>query len=1620
MEKWFRALRALVALVLVAVVTAVPVQASAQGPAPAEVPPATGDNAVITVQVGSDRVGTAGVSPLAGVTLQLYDGGGSGPSTPVGEDWATCVSDADGDCSFVVPDTETGRFGCTGGAGDNCDRRFWVVQTGAPTGYTQNTQLRTGRGDGTSSQLTPYTFRTGSTLRAGETYTSQTDFMVGTGTTNRVASGGIWQQSRVNPAPLQQCGLEVALVLDLSGSVTSSQLADLKAASDLFVDSLVGTPSEVALFSFSTVTPAEGATQNYPGADSVSTQAGADEVKARYADWTSGGGTNWDRGLAATAESNESYDIVIVITDGDPTYYSDPQQGPGSYNRLRETENGIFSANAVKAAGSRVLAVGVGAGVADASTSRNLAAISGPTAYDGSNAGEADYFQVSDYGVVGDALRDLALGDCTGSLSVVKQIVGPDGDVDSATSGGADWTFDVESSTTGVTLEQSSGTTDATGAVNFPLTFAGGTTSGTIDVTEQARAGYTPFAVDGANAICTDLATGDSIDVTNGDDGAFSVDVASTEAVSCIVYNQTAAPATVTVDKEWVIDGADPVPQGGQPPGFTSRLTLTGPGDAGATEQPWRVTRGAYTAGEDVTIDEQITLESPAVDADLCEIGTPQIVEINGAQVTPVDVPTGGYTATLVEDANTFTIRNTVDCQSRLTLVKNVEGGTASPTEWDLAAIPGPDAPDGQLPGFSGQAGSTAVTDQPISPELSYQLAESGGPATYVQDDQRSDLEDFPASTGSWSCGRVDAAGDPLPGFADGLNGGVVAPIAARVVCTATNRTGELQLAKTVTNDDGGTAVPGDFTLSAIPGEGVEGLTTTEVPGTTPEQAESFEVRPDHPYTFDETGPDGYTLTEVLCGLPGETPEPVTEISVPAGQNVQCIFVNDDEPALLTLRKLVAAGETGATQTPADWTLTATPQDVEGQDPVSGDGEDGVTGVEVSAGSYALSESEVDGFAAGSFTCADDSGATVVVSDGVVDLVNGADVTCTVVNTAIGSTLTLVKQVVNDDGGTAQEADWTLTATGPTTGVTGATGDEAVTGAPVAVGQYVLSEDGPDGYTALDWSCLDDGTAVPVEDSTVTIGLAQTIECTVVNDDDPALLTLRKVVAAGETGATQTPADWTLTATPQGVEGQDPVSGDGEDGVSEVPVIAGSYALSESEVDGFAAGSFTCADDSGATVVVSDGVVDLVNGADVTCTVVNTAIGSTLTLVKQVVNDDGGTAQEADWTLTATGPTTGVTGATGDEAVTGAPVAVGQYVLSEDGPDGYTALDWSCLDDGTAVPVEDSTVTIGLAQTIECTIVNDDDAPVLTLVKRVINDEGGTATPQDWTLSAAGPQDLSGTSGSSDVTEVTVPTGTYSLAEADGPTEYRSAGWECEDRGESLPILEGDAVELAAGAQVVCTVTNLDTGPPVRSASWQLTKASDPPTGELVQPGQVVTYTVVAQIVTGTSVESVVVVDDLTDVLDDATFVEGSIDSSIGSATLSGTTLTWDIGTLTDVQTLTYQVRVADEVDGDSLVNVATGQGDDPCLEPNGEQAVTPLALEAAAAQACEVSTEHPTQPSVLPPTPSPEPSYGPTPDDDLATSGTDAGLIVVWALSLLVAGTAITYAVRRRRGRDV
>jgi hypothetical protein len=80
-----------------------------------------------------------------------------------------------------------------------------------------------------------------------------------------------------------------------------------------------------------------------------------------------------------------------------------------------------------------------------------------------------------------------------------------------------------------------------------------------------------------------------------------------------------------------------------------------------------------------------------------------------------------------------------------------------------------------------------------------------------------------------------------------------------------------------------------------------------------------------------------------------------------------------------------------------------------------------------------------------------------------------------------------------------------------------------------------------------------------------------------------------------------------------------------------------------------------------------------------------------------------------------------------------------------------------------------------------CTITNDDIAPALHLRKTVTNDNGGTALPTAWTLSATGPTPLSGTS-PVDSGAAFLP-GTYTLSESGGPSGYTASAWSCVKNG---------------------------------------------------------------------------------------------------------------------------------------------------------------------------------------------------------------------------------------------
>ncbi len=75
---------------------------------------------------------------------------------------------------------------------------------------------------------------------------------------------------------------------------------------------------------------------------------------------------------------------------------------------------------------------------------------------------------------------------------------------------------------------------------------------------------------------------------------------------------------------------------------------------------------------------------------------------------------------------------------------------------------------------------------------------------------------------------------------------------------------------------------------------------------------------------------------------------------------------------------------------------------------------------------------------------------------------------------------------------------------------------------------------------------------------------------------------------------------------------------------------AGSYVLSESGgPEGYTASAWSC---TGGTLTGAS--VSVPNGGNVTCTITNTAQQASLTLVKTVTNNNGGTAVATAWTLT--------------------------------------------------------------------------------------------------------------------------------------------------------------------------------------------------------------------------------------------------------------------------------------------------------------------------------------------------------------------------------------------------
>jgi hypothetical protein len=798
---------------------------------------ARGSDPVITVTAGGDRTGDTSVSGLAGVTFDFYAGVAGTP--PTGGPVASCVTGADGRCSVDVP----ARGGGTGAALAG----YWVVQAAVPSGWFASTYLDTG--GATSVTRTNY-----SRLFVGNV---TANVSVPIPTTNNAATatarGSVWAASRDNPPLPDTCGLRVALLFDLSGSI-GGNIGALRSAGTSFVDALTGTPSSVGVYTFASFVPANTTNNSTLELTSVATPESAATVNAKINGLTvatgAAAGTNWDQGLWQIAADPTQYNVAIVLTDGNPTFYAPTAMGPGNYTRFIEVENGIFSANALKAKGTTVLGVGIGA-VGDSVD--NLASISGPR--------EGTDFFATDFADLGPLLRELALRTCEGTVNVVKQVVpaSAPGDLSAAVPAPG-WQFSASPDT----VRPQIGVTDENGAVSFATDT---TSTEPVTLTETEQEGYQLIEQDGKNASCRNSA-GEPVPVTNAPSGpGFTVDAVASEAITCLVYNQELAgpdPASVVVNKSWDIDGVT-LPNGDQNPNFQASLVLdpVHPPDA---EPVWGEEFHGYLAGDEVTVGEDARIPPGCTNVSSGDLGTHE----------------------LGPGLNTFHVTNTVRCDTRLTLLKRISnpypGATLPPlTSWTLSAR----TMAGEPPVIEGTTGVTGS----VSAGTRYVLAETSVPGfvQYVQ--PGSILAD--GATGSWECTQVDGGREDY----DGGDGTIVVQPGEHVACTAVNipQPATLTLVKHVFNEHGGTAEPTDWTLTGTPEESAvpPGPTLSGVtgsPGVT-----GVTIPPGVPYSLTEAGPPGYQLAGLDCVITGThdtVPLSGDTLTAGIGEDITCTFTN--------------------------------------------------------------------------------------------------------------------------------------------------------------------------------------------------------------------------------------------------------------------------------------------------------------------------------------------------------------------------------------------------------------------------------------------------------------------------------------------------------------------------------------------------------------------------------------------------------------------------------------------------------------------------------------------------------------------------------------------------------
>jgi hypothetical protein len=202
--------------------------------------------------------------------------------------------------------------------------------------------------------------------------------------------------------------------------------------------------------------------------------------------------------------------------------------------------------------------------------------------------------------------------------------------------------------------------------------------------------------------------------------------------------------------------------------------------------------------------------------------------------------------------------------------------------------------------------------------------------------------------------------------------------------------------------------------------------------------------------------------------------------------------------------------------------------------------------------------------------------ATAKNSDGIEDTATD-DAT---VRFASRATLKVIKQVTNDNGGSAKAGDFTMYVNGNNPRPDSFLGEESGTMVKLDAGDYKVTEGSVMGYTQIDTSPECEGS----------IAAGETKTCTITNNDDPpATLIVKKTVVNNEGDTPTPPENFSFS-----VNGGAAVAFEA-DGQNDLPVAAGTYTVTEPTVEGFTTTFNNCEN------------VVIPSGETATCEITNTA-----------------------------------------------------------------------------------------------------------------------------------------------------------------------------------------------------------------------------------------------------------------------------------------------------------------------------------------------------------------------------------------------------------------------------